>query len=476
MPMTCQKTLLSILLVFFLLFVSSETKADFFWNFIPKAKIEKLTNKYVFLNSDSKIYAPKEFKTHYNLIFQEITNLLERIKNDKKSAQIFIKIVPIGYNNFLSLKNLEGYSIIINDQKIEIFSPSLRGLLYGLTYLESLILKNQGEIPIGEIHNWPDLKIRALHLAGKATKAQIEEWIKKARFAHFNTLVIRIGKPIFRKKVWKKFKKNSDKLTLNWFFKLKEIITLDDFKEIINYAKENGLEIIPQIDFLTHQKTFIADIYPEFMFNIFTYDPRKDKLYTTVIFPFIDELISVIHPKAIHIGHDEVAGWNKWFLKKFNVKMLPSSLFLKDIVKLYDYLNKKGINVWMWGDMLLSPEECLSEIRKSCHGVEDYSKLRKLLPKDIVICDWHYFSEASVFNSAFLFTKDGYKVIGTTWFKEKTIKKFSKYITTLPYNNLGMMATTWIGSLRGKYKARNIEVSWIIEKSGHYFWNAKQGE
>ena len=40
------------------------------------------------------------------------------------------------------------------------------------------------------------------------------------------------------------------------------------------------------------------------MFNTVSYDPRKDATYA-VVFPFLDELIEAVHPRAIHIGHDE---------------------------------------------------------------------------------------------------------------------------------------------------------------------------
>jgi len=461
-----------LVIVFF--FFSTNIYAKNLWEFLPDPKIETFTNVYIIPASSSLISAPQDFQIHYNNLLQELRGVLKRY-DGSIDVPISLKLVQFGYNDLPSMQHNEGYSVIISENSIEIFSPSLRGLVYGLTYLEGLLLKNKGRIPVGEVHNWPDLKIRALHLSGKATVEEIKGWIKEARFAHFNTFLIRLGKPIIRKDKLEEFKKKADKLTLYWFLLLKETLSLRDFEEIVSFAGQNALDVIPQLDLLTHQKTFIADIFPELMLNGLTYDPNKEEVYTKAIFPVLNDLILLVKPKAIHIGHDEVVLNRKVLWRKGMdpwKEILSPDLFLKDVETIYSFLKKKGIETWMWGDMLISPEEFPR--MKNAHGSAGYSALRKLLPKDIVICDWHYFDDDHDFPSVKAFIEEGYKkVVGVTWFKQETIRNFSRYMASLPYNNLGMMATTWIGALRHRFRHLNIEVSSIIRVSGSCFWNAR---
>ena len=222
----------------------------------------------------------------------------------------------------------------------------------------------------------------------------------------------------------------------------------EDFIAWIKHIDKKGLAFVPEFKFLTHQEKFFQDRFSELMYNSKTYDPQKEDVYQKV-FALIDEVIDISQPKAIHIGHDEVAGFNeisreKWL--KAGEDVLPAELFFNDVMRLYDYLKKKGIETWMWGDMLIDPDEfpdLPKESKKSFHGtLPGYGKeLRAKLPKDIVICDWHYNDEQEAFPSLTTFQKEGFRVIGATWVKEKTIKNFSRYAAK--NNAYGMMATTW---------------------------------
>jgi len=203
------------------------------------------------------------------------------------------------------------------------------------------------------------------------------------------------------------------------------------------------------------------------MYNAVTYDPQKKEVYKKV-FLLIDEIIETLKPTALHIGHDEVVGWNSHHARKIlnkNEKMLPSSLFLSDVLTIHDYLKKHNIETWMWGDMLISPQEFPSMLKKHLHGgFNGYGKqLRHKIPKDIVICDWHYFDKQKNFPTLTTMQKEGFHVIGSTWKKKKTIHNFSHYASK--HNAYGMMATTWFHVQRKEW---NI-IDNIINTSGRIF-------
>jgi hypothetical protein len=280
--------------------------------------------------------------------------------------------------------------------------------------------------------------VRALHFVlWGASVADAKRITDLAKSSGFNTLVISLGNAV-------KFRSLPGKLRPGAW-------SVDELMTFVNYAKQLGLNVIPQINLLTHQEMFFGNSHPDLMFNISTYDPRKPEVYKLVT-TYIDEIISVLHPSAIHIGHDELKGFllernifsNEvigWLLGEHS---LPSKLFLLDVLHIHDYLSARRIETWMWGDMLISPKEFPEMLAWRLHGgALGYGKtLRTEIPRDIVICDWHYSDDQPDFPSLAAMQNEGFRVIGSTWKTSKTTQAFSRYAAQ--HAAYGMMATTWI--------------------------------
>ncbi len=299
--------------------------------------------------------------------------------------------------------------------------------------------------------------IRAFHFVLRSIPVDKAYWMAdEAKKAGFNTIIVLITDGV--------------KLERSPWTPLKDSWSKKELAEWIEYVRGIGLEFIPEIKFLTHQEKFFQKNYPALMFNSKTYDSQKEEVYQKV-FAIIDEIVELSHPKAFHIGHDEVAGFNPKSKEKWlnpDEKILPAELFYKDIVKIYNYLKSKGIETWMWGDMLISPNEfpqLPTESLRSFHGtLPGYGKeLRARLPKDIVICVWHYQDDQEEFPSLSIMQKEGFRVVGATWVKERTIRNFSNYASR--HKAYGMIATTW-----WHVQKRNWDiVERIIKVSGETF-------
>lgn len=355
-----------------------------------------------------------------------------------------------------ALKLRESYWIAITENGIRILGADEPGALHGLATLEGLAVQGNGEILQGQIIDWPVHKIRALHFVQRQTVPDLikEHIIDPARCGHFNTLILSLADGILIPSMKRIV---SDKA---W--------TREELLDIVNSAKENGLQVVPEIRLLTHQEKLLKNAYPELMFNRSTYDPRKEETYAVVL-PIIDEIINLIQPRAVHIGHDEVAGYDERSRKKWleeGEKILPPELFLKDVERIHGHLKSHGVETWMWGDMLIAPEEVPR--LKRMHGTQGYSALRARVPKDIVICDWHYHKRASEFPSALIFISEGHLVLGATYQYEDNIRNFSRYMARLPKGSIGMIATTWGGVPKMEWDV----VNKIIETSAEAFWNA----
>jgi len=222
-------------------------------------------------------------------------------------------------------------------------------------------------------------------------------------------------------------------------------MTKKDLREIVLYAQGKGLEVIPEVKFLTHQEKFLRRSHPELMLNEVTYNPNKPKVYD-IVFAVIDELVEIFKPHYFHIGHDEMR--EVWKKKANNKSKIPTYQdFANDANRIADYLKTKGVRTMMWGDMLLNPDDLSlsNNMRKTFHGgLKDYYKASDLLSKDIIIIDWHYDVNENAFPSVDYFLSKGFSVMGATYKNRVVMEKFVQYVCTNKTSKiLGMIATTW---------------------------------
>lgn len=430
---------------------------------IPSPKIVQLSDS-EFLISASSTVTGTDLLATFNSALSSIKNTIKTFGSKKNSgSDIVFQLLTDSISTINEFKKYiqleESYAIQFSAKKVVIQSGTKPGLLNGLTTLEYLIIKNQGKLKSGLIIDYPDIKNRVIHirLCPGAINSYIN-FIRFARFNHFNKLILLLDKGVRLKSI--KYWKNP------------EALSIQEFKDLVEYAKENGLEVIPELKLLSHQEKFFGNAYPELMYNKNTYNPL-DKAVYNYVFAAIDEIIELTGASKFHIGHDEVAGSKKSDFKKGKLceheKQLAAKLFLKDVVTLNNYLNSKNIETWMWGDMLLSDDQFPS--LKGMRGIHGYNdNLINELPKNITICDWHYNDTQKDFPSIYEFAKAGFKVYGATWVNKETIRRFAKYITTMPENVEGMIATTWY-KLNGPKKELAID---IVNYSGEPFWNAKE--
>lgn len=358
--------------------------------------------------------------------------------------------------NSSSVKHNEGYIILITEENFVIAFNSRRALQYALTTVREIILMSHIKIigkniylavPCLKIVDYPSFDIRAVHatLFDTLDQIKIKELIDNASRARFNTLILAIN--------------NGMKFDSHPEISKKNAFTKEQILELIRYAKERHLEVIPHIDLLGHQEWLLAPAYPEFILkggilrdspNMFlTYNPKNPKVYQ-IIFEILDEIIEVFKPQYIHIGHDEAFG-----IRVFNE---PESyqLFAQHINKINEFLSKKGIKVIIWGDML----------RKDHNGSEkNIYKAVDLISRDIIICNWYY--KNNDFSSFDYFTNKGFSIIAATFKDERTIQKLSNYLKNSRNNQLlGVVATTWYYLPWGKKEM----LYRLIEVSGRNFW------
>jgi hypothetical protein len=239
-------------------------------------------------------------------------------------------------------------------------------------------------------------------------------------------------------------------------------------KKIVSVCKKNNIRLIPQVDLLGHQSWAnhngkLLKVYPQFdetpdikMPDIYVW-PNADNLYCRsycplypdlhrIIFEVIDELCEVFECSAFHAGMDEV-----FYIGEDNCPRCggrdKAELFAGEVRTIQEHLALKGIETWIWGDRLLDGKTTgLGEWEAS---VNNTYRAIDLIPKEVVICDWHY-NRAD--KTAVYFAMKGFRVISCPWRQPATavtqindilsFRRDSTPETSARY--LGIMETTWM--------------------------------
>jgi hypothetical protein len=130
-----------------------------------------------------------------------------------------------------------------------------------------------------------------------------------------------------------------------------------------------------------------------------------------VVFDLIDELVDVCESDAFHAGMDEVFLLGEDDCPRCKGKD-KAQLFADEVRRIHDHLAQSNRTMWMWGDRFLDGET--TGIGKWEASMNQTAPAIKLVPKDIVICDWHY---ELTLPTAEHFAIEGFQVLPSPWRK-----------------------------------------------------------
>ena len=230
----------------------------------------------------------------------------------------------------------------------------------------------------------------------------------------------------------------------------------EQIAKLVAECQKHHVRLIPQFQCLGHQSwsrtTFPLLIkYPEFDESPGQY-PDNEGIYcrswcplhpevNAIVFSLMDELIAAFEADALHIGMDEVFLIGEEACPRCKGKD-KAELFAKAVNDYHKHLvGDKKVEMLMWGDRLIDANEIKygrwEASANSTAGAIDR------IPKDIVICDWHYEPRAA-YESVPLFLKKGFRVWPASWRKMDGVKAFVEYsLTHKDPRMLGHLNTTW---------------------------------
>jgi hypothetical protein len=223
-----------------------------------------------------------------------------------------------------------------------------------------------------------------------------------------------------------------------------------DIKNILAACRKHGIKLIPQLNLLGHQSEgaymkMLLRKYPEFdetphvAIRDFKW-PNPDDLYCksycplhpdvhSIIFDLVDELIDVFETKDYHAGMDEV--FDLVDKKCPRCKGLdPAIVFANEVIKIHHHLAQKNVRLWIWGDRFLDGKS--SGIGMWEASYNNTQRAIDLIPKDILICDWHY--KKAIATPAY-FAMKGFDVIACPWNQPEVAEAQLKMIDFFRKNN-----------------------------------------
>lgn len=333
----------------------------------------------VSLKSDSELTSVASY-------FKELVSAEYQIHLDtlKKKKQVVLSLSP----NFT---NEESYELTIDSKQILISAKNERGVFYGIQSLRQLFpseanQKKSYKLPLVYLNDKPEFAYRGMHL-DVARHMYSVDFIKK-----YIDMMSRLKMNTFH---WHLTEDQGWRIEIKKYPKLQEIAafrketlighysdqphqfdgkkyggfyTQEEIKEIVAYAQQRQVTIIPEIEMPGHSQAAIA-AYPELgctgkqlevatKWGVFeeVYCPKESTFQ--FLEDVIDEVIELFPGKYIHIGGDE-APKTRW--KNCNhCQKLIKEKGLKDehglqsyfIQRMEKYINSKGKQIIGWDEIL----------------------------------------------------------------------------------------------------------------------------
>lgn len=233
-------------------------------------------------------------------------------------------------------------------------------------------------------------------------------------------------------------------------------ITRDGARRFAALCRKLKIRLIPEFQSVGHQswksETFpLLTVYPKYDLTPGAF-PNNEGIYCrewdvqnpevwSIVFELMDEIIDAFRADALHVGMDEVflLGSDKSPSTKGQD---PAKLFAQAVNELHTHLvRKRRVEMLMWGDRLIDGNKFdLGEWEASKNGT---APAVDMIPKDIIICPWHYEPRDS-YPSVPMFIEKGFRVLPAGW---KSVEATTALIQFNKSHSgprmLGHLFTTW---------------------------------
>lgn len=371
-----------LILIFFLgLSIISAAQSNGSLPVVPKPARESVSGEQVTLEKEWAVYIPSTLnisREYLSSLFKEWEIDITQATN-KNNAQIVVQAGKKRENN-----NSEAYQLeVTNKGKITISASSENGVLYAFQTLRQIVQTNNNTVtlPVCEISDEPAFPWRAFmldesrHFLGMEIVKRLLDEMARLKMNTFHWHLV--DDPGWRIEI-KKYPEltgigskrdfsHRDFTPEKWdetFPGKKMFYTQSEIREIVQYAAERGIKIMPEIEVPGHASASIA-AYPWLgtssrkegkgiwgdLYNVT--DPKVEAFLQDVL----DEVIELFPSKVLHIGGDE-ADYSHWkndpqvvrFMEENGIPTF-ADLQVWSINRFSNYLASKGVKMMGWNEI-----------------------------------------------------------------------------------------------------------------------------
>ena len=339
----------------------------------------------------------------------------------------------------------EGYALKVEAEGVAILAGDRRGLVYGAeTFLQLLGTEDRMTAAPCVVEDAPRLQFRGAHLFLPA-RDQLDYAKRLIRYLlvpmKLNTIFLELagGMRFDRRPEISEAWERNNRLAAEgkgpavphgevcgggW-------ITKAEVVELVDYARDYGIEVIPEIQSFSHVQ-YLTMTYPEIAEKEVedgfadSYCPLHPESHR-IVFDMIDEVVELLEPRYLHMGHDEV----------YTMAECPrcreksrDELFAHDVNAIHAYLKEKGVGMMIWADMLQPWQRYAGENSAA------------LISKEIIMLEfvWYFRTWADTED---LLLENGFEVI----FGNCYSSHFTRYEKrTSKEGVIGMQVSVWSGT------------------------------
>ncbi|MCG8321866.1 MAG: beta-N-acetylhexosaminidase, partial [Cytophagales bacterium] len=353
-------------------------------NIIPRPQEVKLTQGSFALNTDTKIFS--------TIPGFESAKLLKKAISEKSDLELQItetEKIKSNYIQFIENTELEkeAYELSITTKRIKVSASTPAGWFYAVQSLIQILDDNSKNLPAVEIKDAPRFAWRAFMLdearyfkGADQVKLLLDEMaLLKMNVFHWHLVDdqgwrIEIKKYPLLTEVGSK-RKSTQVGALKWNSPIQSaephegFYTQEEIKELIQYAKDRHITIVPEIEMPGHSSAAIA-AYPwlgtaakeievpiKFGVGKDVYNITNPKVYQFLT-DVLDETMELFPSQVIHIGGDEVK-YDHWkssksvqaYMKEKEIST-PAGLQIFFTNRISKYLESKGRRMMGWNEIM----------------------------------------------------------------------------------------------------------------------------
>lgn len=402
---------------------------------IPLPQEIKITTGNFVLNDRTSIVYPKDNKE-----MQQNANLLAEYIHQMSGKKLKVTDEPVTSNAIilatgLNADNAEAYQLKVTQDNVTITGTSEAGTFYGIqTLRKSLPITNKGDIslPAAEINDYPRFSYRGVHLDVSRhffPADSVKHFIDMMALHNIN----RLHWHLTDDQGWRIEIKKRPELTTIGSKRSETVIghnsgeydgipysgfyTQDEAREIVKYAKERHITVIPEIDLPGHMQAALA-AYPELGCTGGLYEVWKmwgvsedvlcagnDKTLT-FIEDVLNEIVDIFPSEYIHVGGDECpkVRWEKCPKCQARIKAEgikgdkkhSAEEYLQSYVisRMEKFVESKGRHIIGWDEILeggLAPNATVMSWRGMDGGIEAAKQKHNVVmtPNTYVYLDYY---------------------------------------------------------------------------------------